>query len=623
MAALPDGIYRVETAMDASLIWDVANESLANKANLMIFGQNQGISYAGNHQRFLLSTSGGYRQLFALHSGKAIEVFGKTSRPANGDNVSQYAPNGGANQKWLLQDAVSSHGAACHYVASAMGASYVLDAEGAVKTPGANVMLREKWADESSAKERADNQKWVFVRDSYWEKGWPVPANVGMSLDRAGAASRSVAIPGGKGTVYPAWTCAGSRFQMRYRWRGRNKGADTWSGWAAWREPSGSTANGGWGDPWATDLEDHSPGLLKHFLPGISVDLGAAYDKMEFQVEAMRFEPSAWIGPVKANGPAHGGSAAATVSVVARPNVSVSQVAFAPDGLRIAYSSDFARGGNRVDALSVTCGGRALVSGFQARGLAASGTLVVPFEQLAFVPEDGAACTVGFNYWTVDTGVWVSAGKALSYDASHGLALAPSFEGADGYSVLAKLPGASEAACYLQTEQDGRTRFSRCEEASPGTFRVLPPFGKPYRLFLTARSGQSWGTKVVDRPAVSGARAHVWNWAGGGWFQLPFNAERDFSLARDFEAVQANGRARESVFFGDGSAGSVTVEGTLVPGAGVDHGGVEDFESLAACGHAVLRAPDGERLEVAVTATGQAVSNTRWRDVTVTMRERQ
>lgn len=622
MAALPDGIYRVETAMDSSLIWDVSHESLANRANLMIFGQNQGISYAGNHQRFLLATSGSTRQLFVLHSGKAVEVFGKTSGPANGDNVSQYTPNGGANQKWILQDAASSNGTACHYVASAMGSSYVLDAAGAVKTPGANIMLRAKWADESSAKEHADNQKWVFVRDSYYEKTWPVPAGVGMADSKTSAASNIVLLPGGKGTVYPAWTCAGSRFQMRYRWRGRNKGVGTWSGWAAWREPSGSTANGGWGDPWATDLEDPSSGLLKHFLPGISVDLGSAYDKMEFQVEAMRFEPATWISTVKANGPAHGGSAAGTVSVVARPSVTVSQIAFAPDGLRIAYSSDFVRGGNRVDALSVTCGGRTLVSGFQAQGLAASGTLVVPFDQLAFVPDDGASCTVGFNYWTIDAGVWVSVGLTLAYDASHGLVLSPTFEDADGFGVLAKLPNTTDSACYLQTEQDGHTLFSRCEEMSPGAFIVLPPFGKSYRLFFTARSGDSWGTKAVDRSAIAEINAAMWNWSGGGWAQLLYDVEISSSLQRDFEAVQANGRARESVYFGDGSQGSVNVNGNVLIADATDHGGVADFEALAACGNAVFRASDGMRRDVAVVSVELENDSANVRRVSVNMKER-
>lgn len=615
MAVPVDGIYRIETAMDPSLIWDVANESLSNQANLMIFGQNQGVSYAGNHQRFRLATSGGYRQLAALHSGKVVEVWGRTSKPRDGDNVSQYTPNGGANQKWALEEATSSDGRACCVIKSAMDQRYVVDAAYAIARPSTNVMV--------NLSNGGDNQMWVFVRDSYYAKTWPVPANVGMAASKTGAASKTVLLPGGKGTVYPAWTCAGSRFQLRYRWRGRNKGKDTWGGWVAWREPSGSTANAGWGDPWATDLTDPAAGSLKHYLPGISVSLDAAYDKMEFQVEVMRFEPSAYISSVKANGPAHGGSAAGTVSVVARPNVTVSQVAFAPDGLRIAYSSDFARGGNRVDALSVACGGRTLVSGFQARGLAASGTLVVPFERLAFVPEDGAACKVSMRFSTVDTSVSVSTTRAVAYDASHGLALSPSFEAADGFAVLARLPGASEAACYLQVEQDGRTRFSKCEEASAGVFRVLPPFGRTYFLLFVAQSGSSWGTRVVGRPAMAGDRSHVWNWDGGGWFRLPLDARRSESLQRDFEAVQANGRARESVFFGDGSKGAVSVGGRIPARGAASHGGLEDFEALAACGCAVLRCPDGERFEVAVVGAERQASGPWWSEVSVSMRERQ
>lgn len=643
----PAGIYRIVSALSDEYCVDVAGASLADGANVWLY-QGNAASYGGNNQRWLLTWwPGGVCTFRAVHSGKALDVFagesGGLGSSLSRRNVQQYAPNGTLAQEWSLSATTSNKGDECVYICSMLDQSYVLDCSSTVAKNDSNIYLYENVG--ASGSNLGDQQKWKLVRETIYAPTYGVPSSVGvldgtkkLVVDHADASSGGM-------RVYPAWVSAGSTFQFRVRATARLASSpydDDLEETQPWHCPyakDDGQANGGWGDPWADYIEAGGAAYgMKRWDEGIDVVLGSLYDKVVLQIEVMRFEPAGRAPSMAVSGPVHGGSTSDYVVVCRAAQVQLFDFKMTAQGLCIDYVSDFERPWNGVSGLTVTDeGGAPVVSGWAASALDYQGTLIVPTSYLSSIPAHGSALTVKCDWVTCDGAVThVVAVGEVTLPRTTGLDVEPTFSAAPGYRQVCEMPAYPEAFVWLESERDGAPYLSECEEVTTDAdrarevrrFSIVPPVAQPYKVTVFAVSDQNReGSAERSFMKADCPRSYVWNF-GDDWARLPFDTERNVSLTRDSAAYQTNGKARESVYFGEGSAGEINVssrvlDDSVMPEGFEDtHSGYGDFERLAAAGYAVLRTPDGMRYDVAVTAASQSVKRSQWRDVTVTMRER-
>ena len=139
---VPDGYYRLASAVDNSKGLDIAGVSTDNGANAHLWTYGD-----GSNQKFELKYQNGYYTLMALHSGKYIDVANGSN--VAGANVQQYQGNGSDAQQWMLKDAGDGYA----YVVNKSG--LYLDVNGTFSDNGTNVQV---WTGNGSVA-----QKWKLI----------------------------------------------------------------------------------------------------------------------------------------------------------------------------------------------------------------------------------------------------------------------------------------------------------------------------------------------------------------------------------------------------------------------------------------------------------------------------
>ena len=139
---VPDGYYRLASAVDNSKGLDIAGVSTDNGANAHLWAYG-----GGSNQKFELKYQNGYYTIMALHSDKYIDVANGSN--VAGTNVQQYQGNGSDAQQWMLKDAGDGYA----YVINKSG--LYLDVNGAFSDNGTNVQV---WTGNGSAA-----QKWKLI----------------------------------------------------------------------------------------------------------------------------------------------------------------------------------------------------------------------------------------------------------------------------------------------------------------------------------------------------------------------------------------------------------------------------------------------------------------------------
>ena len=162
---VPDGYYRLASAVDNSKGLDIAGVSADNGANAHLWAYG-----GGSNQKFELKYQNGYYTIMALHSDKYIDVANGSN--VAGTNVQQYQGNGSDAQQWMLKDAGDGY----VYVVSKSG--LYLDVNGAFSDNGTNVQV---WTGNGSAA-----QKWKLIPvEKEVRKGY----NAGYTGGMAGSGS--------------------------------------------------------------------------------------------------------------------------------------------------------------------------------------------------------------------------------------------------------------------------------------------------------------------------------------------------------------------------------------------------------------------------------------------------
>lgn len=617
---VPTGTYRIHPAVDTSLVLDVAGGSTGIGTRILIYGQNY-----NNNQCWWLQEAEetGRSKISACHGifstdGRVLATY-DTNAATSGQMVCIDGDRGDTDQRWVL----TPHGTSRYngstvptYMVrnyAAQGTSEVLDVTGGSSTVGTWLQLWEQ--------NLSDAQRFYFEPWSMSSDDLPVPAGLALSKSASGANAARELAANGTTTWHPVWRCTGTTYKGRYRYRMRKVGKSIDS-WGVWRSMAdGSPANDGLGTTFRPNVTvSETPVKVSPSITLPEVD-NATYDYGEVQFELSRYE-SDYRG--RTGLCAHGATANATVRLAWDPDVSVTEVAWSPDGLRVGYSSDYLRGGN-----TVTVSGGVMSEPYTVTGVPRAGTVVVPPEYMRRVPSEGEQVTLTL---TMETDAWSTTGSHavdVAWDASHGLSVVPEYADSDRGTKLVTVPRTSSDICWLVW--DGQTE--RCEEVSSTpatrTFEVVHPFATAYDVFVLSTSGSSWGASGDSMPAVPGD-GFWWNWHSSdgpgcarvrvGLSSTPSGEDKHEYSSTSFVTV---GREHPAVRFGDSSTVDRSVSGAVTSGLGGDtpYATRTDLLALGDAHHAIFRDPLGGRYRVAVTGVDMPMAHSYYSTVAVTQTE--
>lgn len=622
LATLADGIYCVVSAIspDSPFCLDVTNGSTSDGANVQLCAWND-----TNAQKVKVTTNkDGTRSLAFVKSSKRMDVDGGVA--VDGRNVQQWVSNSSRAQSWTISQVsesdVMAFGGAnvpLFRVQSGVSTSLVLDVTGAQASYGTNIQI---YSDNST-----EAQRFAFVPTSA-QGELAVPSWVRGSTTAGGNTSNCIMLDGGTGSIHPAWHCSGSSFQARYRIRYRLAGSQLWSGWGAWRGiTSASTSTLGWETLASTSVT--SSGDSHWLASGISISLTQVkgqYDKAEIEFDVRAFEASGsstW-------GDVHGPDVSGVMSCCYKPVITfTSGLAFSPDGMMAAWKSSFLRGGVRLSIHSISVAGAILCSNVTMSSDGYADTITIPISSLAFVPADGATATIDWSYYTVDGVTYGTSSATVAYAASSGLTVIPTITYGEGAHVYAKITRHSTDECYLLVSHGHGDSFEACDVASSDTstvsFRIIPPIGVPYRIFVVSRSSTAWGTYSKVMPAVvTRPRCHLFDWGDGEWAAIALSTDegmpkQETTYKPDYSQLVTNGREHPITAFGRDMGIGDVASGVLVPLAQMGHSDKDHIDALAYAKHVVHRSPYGGWDRCAVTGATVEETTGDYSPVSVTM----
>lgn len=598
------GIYELRSMLKTSMCADVAGASDTRGANVLLYEHQD-----GDNQKFAVTEEeDGKWSIQAMHSGMFMDV-NKGAAKA-GTNVQQWDDNDGRAQRWEVVNygTTTVDGTTCAVVSFGSyvtndGQTYFMDVYNAMTSNKANIDIQ---AASSNAK-----QRWALYPTLPSGDGIPVVAQLGWSEEAGGEASATT-LPEAE-ELYPTWITTMSWSTdgpNHYEWRMRTSlmgdASGTWGDWSEW------TA-------WevAAVAQEGTRAWMPDGLPAEVPD-GSRAMRYALQVRA--------IGVLEDGTTVMGPTASETLTAVRKATVTLGTMGFGPEGLRIAYESDYEYGTNFVSVDSVKVGGREmLVSAVRFPALDASGSMLVPMASLKGWIDDGSTATVRFRNGTdllpLSTATTVTG--TVSYDAGSGMSATPTITVGDGRTLQLTVPTADVTAAWMRYE--GQLTEMRLTD---GVAYLTPPFGSSiaYEFFVSVASsgGDNWGVAHVTSSQSEALMSaykpcHAWNW-GGGHFLLEVREgeplETDYEVKRNYDTFQLNNREWESVHYQRTKSGSFSATGALV--SGLTESARADLEALCDQGYVTYRSPSGLVAEVAVNEFS-ITEHAHYTEVTVSM----
>lgn len=596
------GIYELRSMLKTSMCADVTGDSRGS--NVMLYERS-----GENGQKFIVTEeSSGQWSLQNVSSGMFVDV--ADGAASAGTNVQQWDDTDQRAQRWKVINygTTTVDGTTCAVVSLGSyvtndGQTYFADVYNAMTSNNANVDIQTA---SSSAK-----QRWALVPTTPLDGGVPVVANLGWTTT-AGAAASSDTLPEAE-ELYPTWvttmswsTDGPNHYEWRWRTQLMGDRAGTWGSWSEWTAWAVAPAAQQGTRAWVPDG-----------LPA-EVPEGSRAMRYALQVRAMGVLASGLM----VTGP----TASATLTSVRKATVTLGPMGFGPEGLRIAYESDYTGGTNVVSVDSVKVGGREmLASAVRFPALDASGSMLVPMASLKGWIEDSSTATVRFRNGTdlLPLSTATNHTGTISYDTGSGLDATPTIMVGEGRTLQLTVPSADATAAWMLYEGE-LTEMT----LSGGVAYLTPPFGSSitYEFFVSVASadGDRWGvahvTSAQSRALMGDFKpCHAWNW-DGGHFLLEVREgeplETDYEVKRNYGTFQLNDREWESVHYQKTKSGSFSAAGALVPG--LTESARADLEALCDQGYVTYRSPSGLVADVAVTEFS-ITEHAHYTEVTVSM----
>lgn len=460
-------------------------------------------------------------------------------------------------------------------------------------------------------------ETWCLIKDSNRDYNLGTPAS--PSLGYVTTLSSPVS---DFGSWSPTWIGSGSEWQVRYRYRCRKKGTDTFTGWSYWYSLDNKTTDEGWGNAWAANTPVTTSGSWKIATKEISVTLDKnLYDKKEYQVEVRRFMSNAYYVqgvPVHTHSP----SAIGTVNFIVCPDITIGKIGYNNDGLVFTVTSDFLRNGNSATFESIKLNGRVVATNYSVSNLGYNKAKVtIPNSNLKFIPTGTGDVSIDMSYRTID-GSFHFSGLTTTFDAdSYGVPINPTITKGSGGIEYVNVGNFKTASVILQHEQDGRASFITCEKVG-NNFVVIPPFGKEYILLISVTdSAGNEGFKRVRRDGSDEKPRLIFNF-GNDFAQIPYDVKVNRSLKRDTAVYQTQDRQFESEFFGEGSSREFSITGRIKKVDKMfEKASYNDIERLSMCGYSIMRTADGGLFKVAISRVDFESEDSNYRNVVMSCRE--
>ena len=581
------GTYEIRSMLSTSMCVDVSGGSGVKGANVQLYHAN-----GTNAQKFnITEETSGHWSIQAIVSKLYLDVNGGSAEA--GTNVQQWSDNDTRAQRWSATSygTTTVNGTTCEVVVFGSyvtddGATYAMDVENALTTDKANVDIQ--------ALDASTKQRFALYPTTPKDADIPVVGSLGW-VATVGDSARKLTLPEAS-RLYPSWVTTGAwatdganHYEVRHRSQSMDARTGTWSAfgdWCAWTTVAVSQVGT---EVWMADG-----------LPA-TVSSGHRAIQYEFQVRAVVVddEGDMWVGE----------TTSATLRAVQVATITISTMGFGPEGLRLAYSSDYTGGTNVVQIESVSSGGEELTSQptlFNA--LDPSGSMLIPMESLSRWIDDGSTIVVKYRNGTdmlplSDTST--SHTGTVSYEAGSGLNVKATLTAGRGRTIVVNVTNATATRAWLlmdgeltEMELDGNKAY------------IMHPFGveKYYEVFVSAQSGSSWGMAHVttfDADVNIGmwTPCHAWNWADG-CFLLELNEgeplHTEYTVDRNYGTFQLNDREWESVHYQRTKSGAITAEGVLSSLVSVESTR-EDLFALCDQGYVTYRSPSGLVMDVAVT----------------------
>lgn len=591
--SIADGTYEVLSYKDVSMALDVSGNSAANSANVQLWSRN-----GSNGQKWSFASNGSYYTILDAETGKSLDV--ANGRAANGSNVQMYSSNGSAAQRWTVVETGTQTINGTAYPVVRIGAfsasTYVVDVAGGKTALRTNVQIYQ--SNNSAA------QRFVLVPTEWAAEGGSKTNYAGLPAASSGTGGKEVGTALSSvsamesGTLYPAWACSATLYQVAYRMRTRESGADWFGEWSNWMSiADGSTSWGGFGTPGQSNCEPVKVGKLQWSQDGITIDNASTYDRTDIEV-AVRAWQSTW-GANRV--PAHGPTYTYGITTVRPVTISSVGVLLAPDGVTLAWESDATHDGNSM-TFECDAWGRYSTTG------AASGTATIPQRDLRRTLKAGDVVSGVLTMRTAD-GLTVSKAfsATLSYEGSHGgtLTLTAS-EHATNPTLRTLTASDADASAWLMIEEGHGTRFVKLDGQSPWT--VAPPIGVPWKVYASSIGASSWASTMQTFDAID----------DHGWHVTSQDLTRDLAIyhneggrpsanpsyARAIDSTQVLGRERPLYLPQDSTEVTWTLEGVIFGDTYAEDMALFDWAAHA--GHVYYRSPYGDWQQAVITGGERA-----------------
>lgn len=619
-----EGTYAIRSALDTNLCVDIANGSNGAGAKALVW------PYHGNNNEVFQTVRNADSltvKIVAAHSGKALDVdHGATE---NGRQILQWPIEANnANQEWLPVQAgsITVNGVTVPTYElrnqSSQAVIRVIDIYGGSKTPGTNLVVWER--------NGQPNQRFWFDKVEMLGAGISTPTQAQPQLVQAN----------GPVTFNLSFDCDEEYYQARYRVRtysGKDRQKYTQTDWMNVKD--GSKTNDGWGPAWTysfTREELENDGVLT--LPrDFTLDVdgateGKAYAEVGLQVRAYREEYGAL------NAHAHGQTASTTVKIAKNPTITLDDLfvrtVTLDDGsegigieAQLGHDVPLAKS-HQVSGRLVDADGKYISEIVTTVGSDPSTlSLVYPTSVLRRFPDEGETVGVALGWRTSDgayvpTTLW----GTVNYNISQSATITESYErhaSDDTWTDYLTMNAHEQDWCWLAIEHGSGVEMFDCptilSDSGRKTFKVLPPFNKPYRLVLLARDGNSkFALKTVTMPAFE---AHVYTWSWSERFDetvnLHVNHESRPKQSREYEADSAvhitTGRRHPVAWAHRTVSIDLSVEGVTYFNDSMRYTQDEDYDKLAYTigqgQHPVYRTPRGDWYRVAVKGVDNSYQN--------------
>ena len=540
------GLYEIHSIMDTSMLFDVNGLSKANGANLQLHVPN-----GGNNQKFVLEagagTYAGYWAIRSVYSGKYMHT--ASSAMKDGVNVHQWEGTATPNAWWKITEygTKTINGTDCQVVSfgNKNNTAYLIDAAYAKTANRTNLMVNHN--------NQGANQEWALMPTEAIDETMPTPYNLGITYT-VGDTKETVTTHAAQTkdetvTIYPTWTCpaswANGKGSNHYRIRSRRRylinASSSWTAWGEWT--AWETA--------AVTIDGQRSWLTKGVTDNYDRD---TYREMEYeyQVSCVGCDE---LGLSSLYGP----TADVVISLMFKPTIELSNAGWSIDGLTVDYTSDYNAGTNVINVKSITttdASGETHTAEFEdsemvfkALDAASSITIGTDYiiDSVSTWPADDSPVIITY---TVGTDQWPEFGPAqsttltLHYDAGHDADVTPTLAIGPGRTLLATCPQLGTAEMWLSCDNT----LIKLEEVvtsdeSTATFSALYPFGRDFKIWTTSISADhdTWGTDLTEvsttHPLISGVRpCHAWNWADGGYFVLELQKDDPQQVTRTLNA---------------------------------------------------------------------------------------